>query len=195
MAAFVRCCDVLKTIIQRAVAGRTNQRAPRRQREECEVRTREEWRVFLASTIPGGRFNSSKPSLHVAGNSFTKWKGFRNRPGGPKHRARTACRQKFENSEIALDPSGKSVVQGHHRKNQRRARSGSLRGGLFVCRHSRPLHSPIGRRPHVTTPHLPLSAPASEARRRPNPEHELLAGARERAGLAASPSAARGPSG
>jgi len=37
---------------------------------------------------------------------------------------------------------------------------GCLRGGLFVCR-----HLPIGRRPHVTTPHSPLSSLRRERRR------------------------------
>ena len=39
---------------------------------------------------------------------------------------------------------------------------GAIRGGLFVCL------SPFGRRPHVTTPHLPHHTCASGASRRPS---------------------------
>jgi hypothetical protein len=65
----------------------------------------------LAVTLARGCFNSSKPPFHVVGNPFTNCKGF-------------TCRgvlldvawlillekKKFENIEIELDPSGKSVL-------------------------------------------------------------------------------------
>jgi len=83
--------------------------------------------------------------------------------------------------------------QGHIAIIARNLKSprGDIRGGLFVCL------SPIGRRPHVTTPHLP--APCLRVGSEPPSElsEPLLAGAREtrRPRSEAVASAARGPSG